>query len=382
VKLIQIERLGPRIDGMLYKCKFDEQWLLLDEGARRVSQASEALLHAKRFKEVLNLILMVGNYMNGTGIKGGAFGFRVSSINKLVDTKSVHNTTLLHFLERTIHKHFPDMEEFLEELNKPAEAYRVNVQDVRKDVVVLQDGLKRIRQELNEHYVDVVRNDGFSRQLWQFVGKASAKLDDLIDDINHAETMFIEVVAYYGEDDKSTTSTEFFATFKTFVTSYRKCMMENQTAAEEKLAMEKRKQAMAESRLLRQNAQEQSNTQEENPAVLDTLLDQLRGGVVGRKFRRTRPTKPEDRPPLSLDTDGLLAQTMLAQLQTNGFDPVILPSSPTSTTQRRRARKRTQGVVSEAGDSHSEVASPVVELPDLPSISDFGLESESTMDLT
>lgn len=84
---------------------------------------------------------MVGNYMNGTGIKGGAFGFRVSSINKvctipfpttyrvdaseqLVDTKSVNNTTLLHFLERTIHKHFPNMVEFLEELNRPAEAYR------------------------------------------------------------------------------------------------------------------------------------------------------------------------------------------------------------------------------------------------------------------
>jgi hypothetical protein len=26
---------------------------------------------------------MIGNYMNGTGIEGGAFGFRVSSINKV-----------------------------------------------------------------------------------------------------------------------------------------------------------------------------------------------------------------------------------------------------------------------------------------------------------
>ncbi len=31
VKLIQIERLGPRIEGMLYKCEFDETWTLLDE---------------------------------------------------------------------------------------------------------------------------------------------------------------------------------------------------------------------------------------------------------------------------------------------------------------------------------------------------------------
>ena len=78
--------------------------------------------------------------MNGTGIKGGAFGFRVSSINKvslfkqhidshltllqLVDTKSLNNTTLLHFVEKTVQNHFPEIAAFLDELEKPAEAYR------------------------------------------------------------------------------------------------------------------------------------------------------------------------------------------------------------------------------------------------------------------
>ena len=32
---------------------------------------------------VRQLILLIGNYMNGTGVKGGAYGFRVSSINKV-----------------------------------------------------------------------------------------------------------------------------------------------------------------------------------------------------------------------------------------------------------------------------------------------------------
>lgn len=31
VKLIQIDRLGPRIEGMLYKCAFEERWSLLDQ---------------------------------------------------------------------------------------------------------------------------------------------------------------------------------------------------------------------------------------------------------------------------------------------------------------------------------------------------------------
>lgn len=84
--------------------------------------------------------MLIGNYMNGTSNKGGAFGFRVSSINKvlgplfrsswslmdlkLADTKSSNSTTLVHFLERTVAKHFPEMEAFIDELAAPADAYR------------------------------------------------------------------------------------------------------------------------------------------------------------------------------------------------------------------------------------------------------------------
>ena len=31
VQLIKIDRLGPRIEGMLYRKKFDETWSLLDD---------------------------------------------------------------------------------------------------------------------------------------------------------------------------------------------------------------------------------------------------------------------------------------------------------------------------------------------------------------
>ena len=33
VQLIKIERLGPRIEGMLYRRIFDETWALLDEAS-------------------------------------------------------------------------------------------------------------------------------------------------------------------------------------------------------------------------------------------------------------------------------------------------------------------------------------------------------------
>ena len=53
-----------------------------------------------------------------------AISGRLLSIFKLVDTKSTNNTTLLHFVEKTVSQHFPEIAKFVDELEKPADAYR------------------------------------------------------------------------------------------------------------------------------------------------------------------------------------------------------------------------------------------------------------------
>jgi len=57
--------------------------------------------------------------------------------------------------------------------------------------------------------------------MWGFAGKAAQQLEDVIDDVNAADSLFTEVVRYFGEDDKNMSSSEFYGIFKTFVTSYR-----------------------------------------------------------------------------------------------------------------------------------------------------------------
>jgi cytokinesis protein len=93
--------------------------------------------------------------------------------------------------------------------------------DIRKGLGELREGLKRIRHELNEHFADIGPEETYGRIMWTFVGKASAQLEDLTDDVNAAEATFNQVIKHYGEDDKNPTSLEFYGIFKTFVTSYR-----------------------------------------------------------------------------------------------------------------------------------------------------------------
>jgi cytokinesis protein len=244
----------------------------------------------------------------------------------------------------------------------------VNLQELRKGLGDLRDGLKQIRDELAEYFADINQNDAYGKKMWAFIKKANILVDDLVDDVNLADTTFTEVIKYYGEEDKNMSSTEFFGIFKTFVTSYKvciclhlctfltpspqKCKVDNQAMADERLATEKRKQAAEELRAHREKAMEAAN---ENADVLDSLLEKLRNGdTVVRKTRRRggagAGAGSESRPavPTSLQLDSTasgdtadIARDMLAQLQSNGF--VAAQPSPTfpppSTTQRRR-RKR------------------------------------------
>lgn len=97
----------------------------------------------------------------------------------------------------------------------------MNLQEVRKGLFELRDGLGRIRQELGEHFANMDQDEKYGRQMWNFVSKANLQVEDLIDDVNLADTTFTDVIKYYGEEDKNMSSSEFYGIFKTFVTSYK-----------------------------------------------------------------------------------------------------------------------------------------------------------------
>lgn len=52
-----------------------------------LSKASKEILHSRNLKQLLEVVLAFGNFMN-KGQRGNAYGFKVSSLNKIADTKS------------------------------------------------------------------------------------------------------------------------------------------------------------------------------------------------------------------------------------------------------------------------------------------------------
>jgi cytokinesis protein len=63
VQLIKIDRLSPRLQGMLFRCRFDEQMTLWEDNSKKLSDAGDSLLHAPKFKELMSVSLVIKDHI-------------------------------------------------------------------------------------------------------------------------------------------------------------------------------------------------------------------------------------------------------------------------------------------------------------------------------
>lgn len=81
-----------------------------------ILSASRSLVASKKLRAFLEIVLAFGNYLN-SGKRGPAYGFKLQSLDSLVDAKSGdRKLCLLHYIIETIHKKFPEALHFDAEL--------------------------------------------------------------------------------------------------------------------------------------------------------------------------------------------------------------------------------------------------------------------------
>lgn len=83
VQMSSVKRLTPRLQAILFKLQFEEQLNNIKPDVVSVTAACEELRQSDTFSKLLQIILLVGNYMNAGSRNGKAFGFSVSYLCKV-----------------------------------------------------------------------------------------------------------------------------------------------------------------------------------------------------------------------------------------------------------------------------------------------------------
>ena len=125
-----IQRFGTKLQIMSFMSSFDETLKMVKPQVDTVSVASKSLKNSKKLKEILEMILAVGNYMNSSK-KGHCYGFKLQSLDSLTITKSSDKKTdLVHYLAELVHTKFPELKDFSAELKHLEKAAQFSIENI------------------------------------------------------------------------------------------------------------------------------------------------------------------------------------------------------------------------------------------------------------
>ncbi|XP_025779334.1 protein diaphanous homolog 3 isoform X4 [Puma concolor] len=300
VVMSNVKRLRPRLSAILFKLQFEEQVNSIKPDIMAVSTACEQIKKSKSFSKLLELVLLMGNYMNAGSRNAQTFGFNLSSLCKLKDTKSAdQKTTLLHFLVEMCEEKYPDILTFVDDLEHLDKASKVSVETLEKNLKQMGRQLQQLEKDLETFPPPEDLHDKFLTKIYSFVISAKEQYGKLLKLHENMETLYQSVMGYYAIDVKKVSVEDFFNDLNNFRTTFMQARKENvkKREAEER---EKRAQIAKElaekERLERQQKKKrllEMKTEGDETGVMDSLLEALQSGAAFRD-RRKRTPKPKD----------------------------------------------------------------------------------------
>lgn len=224
----KIERLTQRMSIITFIGNFNDNVQLLTPQLNAIIAASASVKSSQKLKKMLEIILALGNYMNSSK-RGAVYGFKLQSLDLLLDTKSTdRKLTLLHYIALVVKEKYPEISAFWNELHFIDKAAAVSLENVLLDVKELGRGMDLIRRECSLHDHGVLKS---------FVSANEGRLEKLQKDAKTAEEAFNIVVRYYGENQKTTPPSVFFPVFVRFVKAYKEAEQENEQRKKQEEAM-------------------------------------------------------------------------------------------------------------------------------------------------
>ncbi|XP_030580849.1 disheveled-associated activator of morphogenesis 1 [Archocentrus centrarchus] len=287
----RINHYQQRLQSLYFKKKFAERVSDVKPKIRALNLASREVVESGTLRQLLEVVLAFGNYMNN-GQRGNAYGFKVSSLNKIADTKSSvdKNITLLHYIITFLEKKYPKVAAFAEELQNVSEASKVNMTELEKDINNLRSGLKDVEAELQYQaraQFSQDPTDKFVPVVSQFIAVASLSFSDVEESLSEAKELFEKALRHFGEDSSNLKPDEFFGIFDTFLAAFSVAKQDNESMArwkeeeERRILMEIQKPRKAKA------------NEERERGEFDDLVSALRTGEWFEVDRKSRGKPPK-----------------------------------------------------------------------------------------
>ncbi|KAM4664393.1 protein diaphanous homolog 2 [Discoglossus pictus] len=301
VVMSTVKMLRPRLHGTLFKLTFEEHISNIKPDIISVTIACEEMKKSENFKRMVELVLLVGNYMNSGSRNAQSLGFNISFLCKIRDTKSSdQKTTLLHFLAEICEERFKEILKFPDELEHVESASKVSAQNLKANLDAMEHQIKKLEGDIKNFPKTDNANDKFVEKMTNFAKSAREQYEKLSNMCNHMNKLYDNLGEYFTFDPKAVSVEEFFGDISGFRSLFLEAVKENNKRREMEEKMKRAKIAKEKAereKLERQQKKKQLmdiNKEGEETGVMDSLLEALQSGAAFRDRRKRTPKNNAD----------------------------------------------------------------------------------------
>lgn len=245
IQLTKIERLESKLNTMAFIGSFDELFRTVSPQIEAIITASVSVSTSQKLRQLLEIILAYGNYINGSR-RGFTRAFKLDSLVKLDEIKTNDKKmSLLQYLVHMIRVEFPGVHTFYEDievqptLNVSMETLTADVQHLRKGL----DVAKSERDKQPENYV-----------IHNFYNRAMLKIQQISERYRKMDELYKEVCFLFCEDPKTTEPAKFFNGFQSFINRYKRATKEIDEHAQEEKTLRKAEHLKSQNEKIRQKS--------------------------------------------------------------------------------------------------------------------------------
>ncbi|XP_078810077.1 protein diaphanous homolog 2 isoform X5 [Oryzias latipes] len=303
IVMSSVKLLRPRLNGILFKLTFEEQVSNIRPDIMNVTFACEEVKKSDSFSKFLELVLLVGNYMNAGSRNAQTFGFNVSFLCKLRDTKSIsHSTTLLHFLAEKCEDSYPEIMRFPDELEHVESASKVSAEILKGSLTSMERHIQRLENDIENFPKTDDEQDKFVDKMSGFSKHAREQYEKLSTMHKNMQKLYESIGSYFAFDPHSVSVEDFFGELANFRMLFMEAVKENHKKREVEEKIKRAKLAKEKAEREKQERQQKKkqlidmNKEGDETGVMDCLMEALQSGAAFRDRRKRTPRNGDQSP--------------------------------------------------------------------------------------
>ncbi|XP_075959019.1 protein diaphanous homolog 2 isoform X1 [Anarhichas minor] len=303
IVMSSVKLLRPRLNGILFKLTFEEQVNNIRPDIMNVTFACEEVKKSESLYKLLELVLLVGNYMNAGSRNAQTFGFNMSFLCKLRDTKSIgQNTTLLHFLAEKCEESHQEILRFPDELEHVENASKVSAEILNSSLSTMERHIQRLENDIKNFPKTDDQQDKFVEKMMDFSKHSREQYEKLSTMHKNMQKLYESIGSYFAFDPHSVGVEDFFGELSNFRILFMEAVKENHKKREMEEKIKRAKLAKEKAEREKQERQQKKkqlidmNKEGDETGVMDSLMEALQSGAAFRDRRKRTPRNGDQSP--------------------------------------------------------------------------------------